>query len=299
MLAAKRQMSAENKQTNGPGTNNGRPLSNYNYDEAVQRVQQWNEALKSPSKPPAPKANRMRSPSPTPASKRGDAGSALTWRLASPPPRARSSSAGMANLPFIPNLVQLANPAPAVARPVVVPETEEATDNWDDDFEEDITLTKLQMLEKTVPIPDPTPVASAAGTPTPAALKPTQARLAVPSATSGVFSRKNTPTKQAAPFKSPGSAEVATPDAEDLNLRTIRPTPTQSPTLSSKSLSSSSKSAQILVPPVPPLPKPLPTPETQNKRLPGSPSMDAIDEDYDDLLADEDDLFGKVESFKV
>lgn len=49
MVAARRQMgiavepekrdSAGNKETR-------RPVSNYNYDEAVQRVQEWNEALK-------------------------------------------------------------------------------------------------------------------------------------------------------------------------------------------------------------------------------------------------------------
>jgi hypothetical protein len=201
----------------------------------------------------------------------------------------------MASLSYMPNIIALSHPAPAI-RPVIVPETEEPTDNWDDDFEEDITFSKLQLIEKTIPIPDAGPAGSATVTPTPATLKSTNP--VKPTAAAGVFLKKGTPPKQAtAVVKSPRSGGVGTPDADDANSKTIRPT--QSPTRSTKSLSSSSKSASLLVPPVPPLPKTSLTPEIKGKRLPGSPSMEAIDEDYDDLMADEDELFGKVESFKV
>lgn len=47
MLAARRQMAGHQRAAEGAG--NGvekRPTSNYNYDEAVLKVQEWNEALK-------------------------------------------------------------------------------------------------------------------------------------------------------------------------------------------------------------------------------------------------------------
>ena len=46
MLASKRQVSGQ-KTSEGP---NRRPISNYNYDEAVMKVQEWNEALKCRSR---------------------------------------------------------------------------------------------------------------------------------------------------------------------------------------------------------------------------------------------------------
>jgi len=45
MLSAKKQM-AEGKRTKGEVEGSSRPLSNYNFDEAVLKVQEWNEALK-------------------------------------------------------------------------------------------------------------------------------------------------------------------------------------------------------------------------------------------------------------
>lgn len=39
----KRESAGKGKEERDPAR---RPLSNYNYDEAVQRVQEWNEALK-------------------------------------------------------------------------------------------------------------------------------------------------------------------------------------------------------------------------------------------------------------
>lgn len=49
MQAARKQMVAHGQTNLGTETSrgeNGRPLSNYNYDEAVLKVQEWNEALK-------------------------------------------------------------------------------------------------------------------------------------------------------------------------------------------------------------------------------------------------------------
>ena len=47
MLSAKRQM-ADGKRTKGE-VQGSRPLSNYNFDEAVLKVQEWNEALRCES----------------------------------------------------------------------------------------------------------------------------------------------------------------------------------------------------------------------------------------------------------
>ncbi|PVF99565.1 hypothetical protein CPB86DRAFT_872615 [Serendipita vermifera] len=311
MVSAKKQVAA--RSTTAPGTNGTSgeataPRTNYNYDEAVQRVQQWNEALKSPSKPTFPKPPRVRSPSPTP--KGGDQNPVLTWKLSSPPTRSRSSSAGMASgLPFIPNLLPLANPAPQIARPPIVPEAEEPTDNWDDDFEEDITLTKLQALEKTVPTPE-----SAQATKRPAGNQ-------------NIFSQKNLPKKKDQPLTvKPSGPDKGTPDGEDVNTRTIRPTPTQSPTLSTKALGGIFKQRPPpILPPGPTEPIPLPTSQpstsstvpapvlvstkqpvgapkeipSDSEKRPRTPMIGSKDEDYEDILGEEDDLFGKVESFKL
>lgn len=297
MISAKKQMNNMNGPAptgTGEKTTEGRPLSNnYNYDDAVQRVQQWNEALKSPTKPQQPK--RVRSPSPTPPPAK--VAEMMTWKLASPPARSRSSSAGMASLPLLPNLLPLANPAPVVARPMVVPEIEEATDNWDDDFEEDITLTKLQL--KTVPTPDPAP-----------AKAPVK---------QNIFTKKATPTKKskAPPVIKEPLAKVTSPEREDANARTIRPTLTESPTLSSKNIPPkvpplpSQQTSRPVTPPVPPLPpqivkekSPLDsldiTPPAGSSKQAPKPLPGLAEEGYDDLFdAEEDDLFGKVESFKL
>jgi serine/threonine protein kinase len=307
MMSAKKQVAARGTAapgTNGSGGEAAAPRANYNFDEAVQRVQQWNEALKSPSKPTFPKPTRVRSPSPTPK----DQNPVVTWKLSSPPTRSRSSSAGMASgLPFIPNLIPLANPVPQLARPAIVPEAEEPTDNWDDDFEEDITLTKLQALEKAIPIPEST------------------LSTKRPAVSQNIFSQKNGPKKKDPPaaVKSSGS-DKGTPDGEDVNTRTIRPTPTQSPTLSTKALGG------IFKPRPPPLAPsgskestPLPAarssnsstesssvasakqPASTSKEAPSNskpsqtPMMGSIEDDYEDILGEDDDFFGKVESFKV
>ncbi len=49
MVAARRQMGVDvepEKRDSAGNRETRRPVSNYNYDEAVQRVQEWNEALK-------------------------------------------------------------------------------------------------------------------------------------------------------------------------------------------------------------------------------------------------------------
>ncbi|KAH8987236.1 hypothetical protein EDB86DRAFT_3065770 [Lactarius hatsudake] len=102
MLSAKKQM-ADGKRTKGEVEGSSRPPSNYNFDEAVLKVQEWNEALKSPSRP----------------SKHGG--------KVAPPAAAK-------------NAAPLALPLPAVLR-----HPEEQTDNWDDDFEEGISFSKLQV----------------------------------------------------------------------------------------------------------------------------------------------------------
>ncbi|KAG7088758.1 hypothetical protein E1B28_012724 [Marasmius oreades] len=120
----------------------GRPLSNYNYDEAVLKVQAWNEALKSPSRPSKhPSRGQPQRPS-TPT--RG--GQSL------PPPEILPISGSAGSLPSVGvaprkggiNLVEKIQPMSfALTAP------EEQTDNWDDDFEEGISFTKLQALERT------------------------------------------------------------------------------------------------------------------------------------------------------
>ncbi|KAF7297578.1 Cytokinesis protein sepH [Mycena kentingensis (nom. inval.)] len=105
----------------GQNSTQRRPLSNYNYDEAVLKVQEWNEALKSPSR--LSKHPNRRQPSPTREVASSPSTSAAPWRTVAKP----------ATIP--PLSFSLQPP-------------EEQTDNWDDDFEEGISLTKLQALEK-------------------------------------------------------------------------------------------------------------------------------------------------------
>ncbi|KAJ7134218.1 hypothetical protein C8R44DRAFT_869887 [Mycena epipterygia] len=151
MAAARRQMAdgkaapEENgaqKPTARPGAQEGqrRPLSNYNYDEAVLKVQEWNEALKSPSRP---SKHPVRNPSGRPLSPPREIAS----------PSSSTSGAWRATSGVVPK--------PNLAEKIQIPPLsfslqppEEQTDNWDDDFEEGISLTKLQALEKTAAEPD-------------------------------------------------------------------------------------------------------------------------------------------------
>ncbi|KAL1746839.1 hypothetical protein HDZ31DRAFT_33179 [Schizophyllum fasciatum] len=114
MVSTRRQMVDAPRESQGPG----RPLSNYNYDEAVLKVQEWNEALKSPSRP-----------SKHPSKSKPSASPAMDIQPLRLPVSTSAGSAGSGWKKI---------------QPVFVPPPEEQTDNWDDDFEEGISLTKLQ-----------------------------------------------------------------------------------------------------------------------------------------------------------
>ncbi|KAF5382491.1 hypothetical protein D9615_003043 [Tricholomella constricta] len=152
MISARKQMTdgkktvgnnAEKASTGQDGAK--RPLSNYNYDEAVLKVQEWNEALKSPSRPSKhPSRSNPHPHSPTrqandiPLSTSALSNSSVFhqpagWKASSAP---NVKSLGM-------NLVEKIQPISFVLQP-----PEEQTDNWDDDFEEGISFTKLQALER-------------------------------------------------------------------------------------------------------------------------------------------------------
>ncbi|KIY52431.1 Pkinase-domain-containing protein [Fistulina hepatica ATCC 64428] len=124
MVATRRQMESISGNVGGTEVSQRRPVSNFNYDEAVLKVQEWNEALRSPSRP-----SRLS------AAARGQS------------PTSRIQVAPMAPL-FPPSVSSSVGGLAAAAKaPVLQPE--EQTDNWDDDFEEGISFTKLQALEKT------------------------------------------------------------------------------------------------------------------------------------------------------
>ncbi|KAG5635282.1 hypothetical protein H0H81_011830, partial [Sphagnurus paluster] len=149
MISARKQMSDGKKAAGDSGEKavtgqDGakRPLSNF--DEAVLKVQEWNEALKSPSRPskhPNRQNPRPQSPTRQPNDIAPSASLSVSstsqpvgWKAGSAP---NVKSMGM-------NLVEKIQPISFVLQP-----PEEQTDNWDDDFEEGISFTKLQALEKT------------------------------------------------------------------------------------------------------------------------------------------------------
>ncbi|KAG8995688.1 hypothetical protein FRB94_008863 [Tulasnella sp. JGI-2019a] len=126
MVSTRRQLGTE-KRLAGE-----RPSSHF--DDAVQQVQEWNEALKSPARSVAP-ANRH-----TPKIDRRDP------RFSSPTPGAADMSRRMSAVPPIPLGVPLLGDK--IMQPAVLQPPEEQTDNWDDDFEEGIPSAKLQSLDK-------------------------------------------------------------------------------------------------------------------------------------------------------
>ncbi|KDR82414.1 hypothetical protein GALMADRAFT_220413 [Galerina marginata CBS 339.88] len=154
MVSARKQMSdgkdrsgdsAREQPAGTEGNGAAKRHSNYNYDEAVLKVQEWNEALKSPSKPSKHPSRNPRPSSPTqhrssdipqstslPSIGSNAVPGPSGWKSAAAP----SSKAGI-------NLVEKIQPLSFVLQP-----PEEQTDNWDDDFEEGISFTKLQALEK-------------------------------------------------------------------------------------------------------------------------------------------------------
>ncbi|KAG6914866.1 hypothetical protein DXG01_014841 [Tephrocybe rancida] len=145
MVSARKQMSdgkkpsGDNTEKASTGQEGKRPLSNYNYDEAVLKVQEWNEALKSPSRPskhPGRTNARPQSPTrqppdiPPPLTSSSGFHQPGGWKAGSAP---NVKTLGM-------NLVDKIQPISFVLQP-----PEEQKDNWDDDFEEGISFTKLQV----------------------------------------------------------------------------------------------------------------------------------------------------------
>ncbi|KAG1878473.1 hypothetical protein C8R48DRAFT_768034 [Suillus tomentosus] len=141
MISAKRQMNmavgnGQRSPEGGPQSfpDSRRPQSNYSYDEAVLKVQEWNEALKSPTRPTKKHCRNSVSegqpPSPTVASTSGN--SVLKGPNIAP---------GKPSAP-VALVEKIREPLAFVLQP-----PEEQTDNWDDDFEDGPSFTKLQ--EKT------------------------------------------------------------------------------------------------------------------------------------------------------
>ncbi|KAH9922944.1 uncharacterized protein B0H18DRAFT_1085777 [Fomitopsis serialis] len=136
MVAARKQMAGHQKSQASEARNGAasqaRPPSNYNYDEAVLKVQEWNEALKC--KPIFSVTTSKTSGAPTGGC----------------PSVAHPSAAGADECEQGPLVGAGFGPHPRDAPDAVhTAAPEEQTDNWDDDFEEGISLTKIQALEKT------------------------------------------------------------------------------------------------------------------------------------------------------
>ena len=170
MVAARKQMAdGKSQPTNtasekpaGGDSNGQKRHSNYNYDEAVLKVQEWNEALKctsstsvllsrisltflknrlAPSKLSKPSSRYPRPSSPTQSRPAEIPQSTSLISLGSHP---SSGPSGWKNGPTLGSkpglgLVEKIQPLSFVLQP-----PEEQTDNWDDDFEDGISFTKLQ-----------------------------------------------------------------------------------------------------------------------------------------------------------
>ncbi|KAF8627476.1 hypothetical protein AX17_006288 [Amanita inopinata Kibby_2008] len=142
MIAARKQLSEGDNSggdRSGEGLTEGadKPTSNYNYDEAVLKVQEWNEALKSPSRPSKHPSRHARPQSPSLAYSASP--------LTAVPISMSQQAAWKTPAPKVAkNLVEKIQPKYFVLQP-----PEEQTDNWDDDFEEGISFSKLQALDRT------------------------------------------------------------------------------------------------------------------------------------------------------
>ncbi|KAL4249212.1 non-specific serine/threonine protein kinase [Abortiporus biennis] len=155
MLAARKQLANQHPGQGSAGDSKAdRQEKRPTYDEAVLKVQEWNEALKSPSRPSKHPERRRegavgrRPGSPplqpldfglAPSTSFGAQPSSLasSWK---PPPLPAKGPAVPAPLTHIRETLPM---------PFILQAPEEQTDNWDDDFEEGISFTKLQALEKT------------------------------------------------------------------------------------------------------------------------------------------------------
>ena len=185
MVSARKQMGLSpviDKKGKDGGVNENdtaRRSSNYGYDEAVLKVQEWNEALKCmlfeidliyifflsivtiaptrPSKPaprksfqndgrhsPTPSAPSIiqpSSPTLTPSNSSQQTMTPSKWKSSTAPTKPTYAISGMNGpLGFIEKSRE--------PLPMVLQEPEDETDNWDDDFEEGISLTKLQGLDR-------------------------------------------------------------------------------------------------------------------------------------------------------
>jgi hypothetical protein len=163
MVSARKQMSDDTTITSSDGgakatgAADRRPLSNYNYDEAVLKVQEWNEALKSPSRPSKhPTRNKGRGSLTHPDSPtRSSADLVGPLPLSALPSSASNGSiisAGASRKlstaslkPAGVDLVQKIQPLSFVLQA-----PEEQTDNWDDDFEGGISFRKLPVNKESL-----------------------------------------------------------------------------------------------------------------------------------------------------
>ncbi|KAI6042650.1 hypothetical protein EDC04DRAFT_2657661 [Pisolithus marmoratus] len=158
MISARKQLSVSVGKNSHSFDNNSHvpknSQANYNFDEAVLKVQEWNEALKSPTRP-SKHGSRSQAGGP-PASPTQPARdkpgvsllqhSVLGLQQSVAGPLALKAQSNMGTKPAVAvGLVEkIREPAPFVLQP-----PEEQTDNWDDDFEDGPSFIKLQGLEKT------------------------------------------------------------------------------------------------------------------------------------------------------
>ncbi|PCH40431.1 kinase-like protein [Wolfiporia cocos MD-104 SS10] len=160
MVAARKQMAGDSQTSPGGDGNKGdtterRPLSNYNYDEAVLKVQEWNEALKSPSRPAKNPQRRKTTdvdlPPQSPSKHLSHASSSVQPMM--------SASPALQSSPMLPTRKLTSTSAATQGHtretlpvPFILQPPEEQTDNWDDDFEEGISLSKLHGMNTDKPV---------------------------------------------------------------------------------------------------------------------------------------------------
>ncbi|GAA5977680.1 hypothetical protein JCM11641_001376 [Rhodosporidiobolus odoratus] len=165
MVAAKRQADQQRRET--VGARAARPTSLY--DDTVQKVQEWNEALRAnPLNQPRPSRishagneNAPQSPSHVSLSSplirwpSAELASALKPAIAAPPSSAATSlvpPAGLAPTGTRRGSLPLAiiQPEPRTSSLAALEDdaTEVGDDNWDNDFEEGISITKIASLDR-------------------------------------------------------------------------------------------------------------------------------------------------------
>ncbi|KAF9517267.1 hypothetical protein BS47DRAFT_1483463 [Hydnum rufescens UP504] len=138
-------MASARKQLGNEKASGERTLSNF--DEAVQRVQEWNEALKSPSRASKQSVRDAR------LDHRDRRIVSPTMALSHSLTPSNSHGNGLLKFGISSAVIPAAAPLTLVDKlshiqPVALQQPEEVTDNWDDDFEGGIPITKLQSLDK-------------------------------------------------------------------------------------------------------------------------------------------------------